>query len=237
MIPVVAIAAILATAACSSSKPPPTTSPEPAGTPASSAISVGPTGTAIPKDETSAAKAMLLTVSDFPTGWAETPSTSGGASALDKCDTDPNPKTRTAKVETGDFSKDGTASISETLVIYSNSSDLANSFSALQAKFDCFTKTVNGGKLDDDKAKYSGSSVAPESFPSTGDHSEAFRISLHAEAKGQTGLGSAADFYIDVVYIQQGRVGVSIEASDVFSPFDSGTFETTVQKALAKVTP
>src|SRR5450830_1689556 len=62
-------------------------------------------------DETAAAKAMLLTVGDFPAGWAEdTSSTSSSNSELDKCST-VSTEGRTANVKTGTFSKDGTSPI------------------------------------------------------------------------------------------------------------------------------
>ena len=235
--------ALLAIAGCSSSSPAAVTQIQTGGATVTTAPGTAAATTAkatstvaSPKDETAAAKAMLLTVSDFPTGWAEKPSTSSASnSAFDKCDTATS-KARTAKVETGDFSSNGTDSVSEQLVIYTSQDPLVSSFGELQSKFDCFTKAVNGGALDTDKAKFSGATVSPESFPSMGDHSAAYRVAIHAQEKGQTGIGSAIDAYIDVVYVQSGRVGVSIEGFGILSPFDSGMLQTTAQKAVSKVT-
>ncbi len=202
---------------------------------ATSPTSAESSARAIHADETSAAKAMLLTVNDFPTGWAETPSDTSD-SPLDKCTDHSHDDDRTGKAESGDFSRGSIGSISETVSIFHSADDVEALFAAIQPQADCFLKTVNDGKLDDDEAELSDASFSPLSFPTVGDHSAAFRIKAHVKAKNQTGFGSEGDFYVDVVYVRVGRVGLSVVAEDVFSPFDTTVFQEMVNMAVAKVT-
>src|SRR5205823_1394522 len=64
----------------------------------------------------------------------------------------------------------------------------------------------------------------------------AFRLKVHVKAKKQTGLGSEANAFWDVIYVIKGRVGYSIAAFDVGSPFNSSELQQIVSKALQKIT-
>jgi hypothetical protein len=184
-------------------------------------------------DESAAAKAMLLTVNDFPAGWSEE-AKSETKSPLDKC-APPPPTEKTGGAKTGSFSSGNTDSVSESLAVYTTAAVAAN-ITPDQASVACFTKTINGGALDDDTAKYNGASISPLSFPALGDASSAYRLKLHVQLKGQTGLGSEADAYIDLINVSKGRVGFTVTAFSVLSPFDTTVLQQFAQKALAKVT-
>ncbi len=182
-------------------------------------------------NEDSLASSLLLTVDDFPVGWADTPR-SNQPNPLDKCEQ--SGKGRTGKAESGDFSKGGSASVGQTVVVYDTSEDVSASFDQIQTSADCVVQAFNHGELDTDKASYSDASFSPLSFTSYGDRSDAFRFKVHANVNGQTGLGSEADVYIDFINVVDGRIGFSLVASDVYSPFDTTQLQQIVSKAQAK---
>lgn len=227
--PTLFLAAALLVVSCSDGD---SSSKAPDAAPTTAGQSSGPITHA---DETAAAKAMLLTVNDFPTGWAETPSDTSD-SPVDNCTDHSHDDDRTGTAESGDFSRGANGSISEGISIFHSADDVEALFAAIQPQADCIVDVINDGKLDDDEAEFSDASFSPLSFPTVGDHSAAFRVKAHAKAKGQTGFGSEGDIYIDVVYIRIGWVSLSVVAEDVFSPFDTAMFQEMVNKAVAKVT-
>ncbi|MEX2158412.1 MAG: DUF4352 domain-containing protein [Dehalococcoidia bacterium] len=179
------------------------------------------------------ARSMLLTLSDFPTGWAEEPDDSE-ESPFDECDPGPA-QGRTGHAETGDFSSDGTASISESLSTFSTADETRSALDQISSKADCFVAVVDDGKLDDDEATYSDASFSRLSFPEHGNRTEAYRISIHAKAKNETGFGSEGDIYVDLVNVTVDRVGFTVLASNVLSPFDSDDLDDYVSIAEARV--
>lgn len=142
---------------------------------------------------------------------------------------------RQGKAESGDFSSGSAASVSETVVIYDTAQDVGASLDQFNDRSQCVIAAVNNGDVDSDAATYSDASLSPLSFPKYGDRSESYRFKLHVKAKDQTGFGSEGDAYIDMIYILNGRVGFSIVAFDVFSPFDTTDLQRIVVKAQAKV--
>jgi hypothetical protein len=212
-------------ASCGGSGPQATTSG------ATGTSSPTPVPTATPNED-ALASSLLLTVNDFPVGWAEQAS-SNSPSPLDKCQS--NAAGKTGRAKSGDFSSGGSASVSETVAVFDNSPDVSTALDQAAAIGDCVTKAVTNGELDTDAAAYSAASFSPLSFTNYGDRSVAYRFKFHATAKGQSGLGSQGDVYLDAVYIIHGRVGVSLSASDVLSPFDTTQLQQIATKALAKV--
>ena len=180
------------------------------------------------------AKSMLLAISDFPSGWSEEPSNEE-SSAFDKCE--PSREGRTGRAESGDFSKDRSASVSETVAVFDTPEHARAALETIRSRdvADCVVNVVENGDLNNDKADYSDASVGDLSFPSKGDQSTALRFKIHAKVKGQSGLGSEVDLFVDTVSVLYGRAGFSISASDVSTPYDSDELEQTVSDALSKV--
>jgi hypothetical protein len=226
-----------------------TTTPGPAGTPevAQATLTVAPAARAAPSpkptaspsptprpDETQTAKAMLLAVNDFPAGWSETPSDSSTPSALDKCKLADSPG-KTGQAQTGDFANGGNSGVSETIAIFGTAGQASASTNAFNQEADCVTKAVNDGKLDTDKGTFSMATSGAVSFPQIGDSTKAYRIKFHVKVKGQSGLGSEGDYYLDIVYVTSGRVAFSMAASDIFSPFDTNQLQQFTKQALTRV--
>ena len=185
--------------------------------------------------ENELAASLLLTVDDFPTGWAEDTSADEENAALEKeCDTGPAPG-RTGWAETGDFSKGGSSSISQQFAVFQSTDAAQDALHRIESRGKCAVDVINDGKLDDSEFEFSDASFSRASFPAYGDASEAYRLEAHVKAKGETGLGSEGSFYIDLIAVVKGRFGFSIQAVDVFSPFESDILESTVETAAKKI--
>lgn len=202
---------------------------EPAGAPED------PSPTTDPHADDDLARSVLLTVNDFPSGWSETPADDDQEeNPFDECDLG-EPPGRTGAAETGDFSRGGDAEVSQEVVVFETRKDAISSLDRLQAIAACVVAAINDGKLDDDEFEISDAKFGAMSFPVFGDKSDAYRLEFHVKAKDQTGLGSEGTGYIDFVRVIEGRLGFAIQASDVFSPFDTAMLESTVTKAYEKL--
>lgn len=211
--------AATATAAAASPSPPR------AGTPASA------TASALPNEE-ALAKSMLLTLDAFPLGWTETPSSSN-TSLLDKCQPG-EPPGQTARAETGNFSRGGAASISETIVLFDTPEHVSGALDTLEPALTCAIKIIADGGLDDASYAFSMPSLSSLAFPKLGDRTSAFRIRFHVKAKGQTGPDSEGDAYLDTAYLQVGRIGLSVMGTNILAPYDMNDLVQKATAALAK---
>ncbi|MEX1254911.1 MAG: DUF4352 domain-containing protein [Dehalococcoidia bacterium] len=189
--------------------------------------------TSEPSNEDQLAESMLLLLSDFPTGWAEEPE-SDEDSPFDDCTPD-TPAGRMGRAATGSFSSGGSDSISQSLATF-ETPDQANAAEDDRSSIgDCLVEVVEAGRLDDQEAAYSDASFSPLSFPAHGDRTDAYRLKVHVAARGETGFGSEADVYIDVVNVLIDRVGFAVQAQSVFSPFDSDELDGYVSLVESRV--
>ncbi|MEO8538144.1 MAG: hypothetical protein ABI577_00270 [bacterium] len=185
------------------------------------------TATPNPND-TEIARSMLLTISDFPTGWAESTSADEN-SPLDKCQTE----TDTPNRASADFAKgSGNTSISQTAAVFPLAEDAQKSIDGYRSRLDCAVKLINDGKLDNKDTSYVDAKVGALSFPALGEQSTALRLTMTAKPKNTT--GSIAIFF-DVVLVRKGRTAFSLLATDVLSPFNSNDLEAFVRKAAQKL--
>jgi hypothetical protein len=187
---------------------------------------------ATPVSDDSAARSMLLTVADFPAGWAEVPfATGSGPPSFSSCD--PSDDTSiTGVAKSGNFSRGGSSvdGLREQVVIRRDANDFAQVFDRIPGQLDCLTRAINAGQLDDEHTTFTASrSLLPLSVG--GDRSAAFRISLRAKIYVPPYPPFDLDLYIDVVYISIGRVGLSLTSYGV----DSAIFENTARRAVAKL--
>ncbi|HLC40295.1 MAG TPA: hypothetical protein VJO34_01555 [Methylomirabilota bacterium] len=121
--------------------------------------------------ENELAASLLLTVDDFPTGWAEDTSADEETTALEKeCDTGPAPG-RTGWAETGDFSMGGISTIAEGVAVFQLQDDARASLDRIESAGKCRVDFINDGKLGDSKRVFSDASFSRASFPAYGDAS------------------------------------------------------------------
>ncbi len=193
-------------------------------------------------DESNLARAMMLTLADFPTGWAETPQGPGTGTPFSRCVPAGIPAHRSALVESGYFTPGSASSVAENVVIENveiyDSSDFLESLQSSSSTFaDCFVQIINEGKLNSSDASFSNAKASVVAFPNLGDHTDAYRLEFRAQARGQTVLRNEVTVYVEDVQVYVGRVALNVSAQKYFSPFDSTLLESVVRKAVAKVTP
>lgn len=198
-----------------------------------------PTETPVPEpvNEDELARSVLLTINDFPTGWSETPNEEdeeGEESPLEEyCPREETEATGTA--ESGDFSAGGVAEVTHSVGIYPDAESAMGGVSRVKELADCLATAFNDGLFDDDEAEFTNAKVSIVSFPSFGDESNAYRITVHVTAKEQSGPFSEVDAFYEFVIVRQGRVAFSLFAVDALTPFDSTMLEELTRIATERV--
>jgi hypothetical protein len=185
--------------------------------------------------EQTLAEAMLLTLADFPTGWAEEPDIKE-ESPFDECELKETGG-RTGRAQTGDFSNNASASISQSLGVYKTPEDVSARLDQIKSGdwSDCLLEVIEDGGLDDDEVTFSSPSVSPISFPTIGDETVPIRLEIRYEQVGETGFGSEGSVFLDLISVRVDRVGFTITGNDVLSPYDAAELEAYARKAEARV--
>ncbi|HTE85548.1 MAG TPA: hypothetical protein VK821_12525 [Dehalococcoidia bacterium] len=209
----------------------PASAASPSGLPGAGvgAEAVRVSGTSAPSSEDSLAASLLLTAADFPAGWQGLPSSPGQTSVLQLCSVDVPGRTGLGRGTT--FSPDaGARAAAETVSVFDNQSDAAQSVSLLQGVLDCTVSALEGSIVSG--ARVTEASYEGESLPGFGDRTRAYRLHLAMQSEQLT---STLDEYIDFVYVIDGRVGFSIQASGLSVPFDTALLLSIVTQAGLKV--
>ncbi len=187
-------------------------------------------------------------MSDFPVGWTEAPREGGkqpqlaaevaaclhvSASLLqeDNPTEEESPKFR----ESGGTPVENSVTVAPTNTA---AAEYLQAFKEAQAP-SCLTTAVGklvgkeeqkeGSKLPAGSA-FGAASVEPMSFPSEGDESVAYRISLPLKAGSLT-----ITFYLDAVLVQVGRADMSLTFTGTGSPVDAGMEEGLVKMTVARL--
>jgi hypothetical protein len=183
-------------------------------------------------DDSGLATRSLLAVGDFPNGWTESSATANATSPLAKCQ-DANPsKNRTAVAESGTFSNQQGTSISQSVSVYGTTADAAASMDVLAVQLSCAVDQLNGGKFETSDVTISDAIGGTVSMPIAGDRTNAYRIRFHVVSKSSK---AEADGYIDVVYVQVGRVTFGLTASTGFAPVPAALMTDLTNKAASKL--
>lgn len=201
-----------------------------------------------------AAEAMLLTIADFPPGWQEEP-----ADDEDEPDDDEDEElnARLAEclgVDPAEFDPDNPSAESPSFtsandedvsvdVAFTPSAEAASRVFELladDATPGCFGEVVQ--TILEENAAQEGlpegvemgdATFARLSFPSLGDESTAFRVTVPVSAEGLD-----LDVYLDAVFVRVGRIGITGQFQTVVAPFDEGAaadlLQTVVDRAPAE---
>jgi hypothetical protein len=200
-----------------------------------------PPSAAAPKSSKAAfdaAAAMLLTRSDYGTGYVAGDSTTTANNALNACTTLHAGAPVTASVQSGSFSRDqGVSSLTERLAVFASPQEADGEFALVQARLDCFVAALNAGAIDTAGAKVGSATVTTMQFAKLGDRSVAYSVNALATAKDQASGGSSAGVQVNLVYFRKGVVFASLQSSTVVTQFDAPTFQDAAARAVAKVTP
>jgi hypothetical protein len=179
------------------------------------------------------ARSLLLTVDDFPTGWAESLDDSeedGGEDPFAKCQGLAEAEGMTGRAKSGTFSRGGVAEVEHGVVIYEDDRKASSALKMLSEAVTCNAKVINDGGLNNSEARFRDAKVARMSFSMMGDEVSAMRISFKGFDKT-----SSYDFYVDYVVVRKGRIVSGVVAFDALSPFDTSDLEALMQKAVAKL--
>jgi hypothetical protein len=174
-------------------------------------------GAGSPKSEL-ANKAMLLSVGQPPTGWSVSTSPTDSSVGCFGAFMEPKSMKRTSVAKVGFVDNGNLPELAEEIATYSKTSSAA--FLAATASLTAcpkFSGTTGGEKVK--------GTVGQMSFPSFGNQSEAFTVTL--SIGGETAVQ-------DLLIVRKGTYLIAIEDGDLFSP-DTGQFEGFVKLALAKV--
>jgi hypothetical protein len=184
--------------------------------------------------ENDLAESLLLTVDDFPPGWAEAPldESETADEQLEECDQESDGKTGEAQSE--DFSDNDTREISQQLAVFTSPDEVGAALDQAESQLECLRDAVLDGAIDTDQASVTDASLGAVSFREFGDRTDAYRLTLVFEAEGNEVIDEA-EVYLDAVYVLVDRVGFGILAFDVFSPFSTTELEEIVETATGKV--
>lgn len=188
----------------------------------------------VPPDESQLAKSMLLTVSDFPSSWTETPFDSGEASpAFDQCPNLRDSPDITGSARTGDFSRGGLDEVSQSVVIFGSDAAAEGGASVIRSSAQCVVNRVNEGYLDEGDISFSDAQVGDLSFRGGQfDSTTAIRVSMKAAAASS---GITLNAYFDLIYQRDGRTASFLVTWSLISPFNTALLEQLSAIAAARI--
>jgi hypothetical protein len=201
-----------------------------------------PTGSTVPSQDIAAdkaaAEAASLKLSDFPTGWTSTPQsdTSGYpnvdaeiAKCLGVSEEELNHK-GPAHVDSPDFSDANNNTVSSSVGYAPSVPQAQHEFAIISspkvpaclgpAVEKLVTYAANHPSNASDTlpagTTFGTPTVAPMSFPTFGDESVAYRVTIPVNTKSLT-----VSFYLDTVTARKGRAGAGLDFEGVGTPFPS----------------
>jgi hypothetical protein len=209
-----------------------------------------PRGASERADDQAAAEAMLLTLADFPSGWEETPADEAddendelSADTADCLGVDPdeldpdNPKATSPSFSSSD---DDEASVEVAFTPSEEAATRALELLADEAAPGCYGEAIqvliedNAAQEDLPEGIELGEATFNRlSFASLGDESTAFRVTLPFSAEGLN-----IDYFLDVVFVRVGRIGITGQFQAVVTPFDEAhaaeLMQTVIDRASAE---
>lgn len=251
LIPIIAIALGIALAGCSGGSSSPSAGSSSTSSSSSSTSSTSSQALAADK---ALGEAANLKLSDFPAGWTSSPSTSNSANnSIDQqvaiCLHTPiqileNNANNPRRADSPDFSDTNGSQASSSVTYDADSAQVAHQFSLLQRPElpMCLEKAIatvigdeilhpnnTSGTLPQG-AKVGSPTVRQMSFPSLGDRSIAYRVTVPITLNTLT-----IDGYIDFIAIQKGRVAVGLSLVGTGTPFDTTQAEHLANVVLGRV--
>ena len=173
--------------------------------------------TAGARSDSAIVTAGLLTISDFPPGWKESPSSSssssidfskyGKACARLQGDVNKVEKLRTAHGTSNDFQQDDAQEINNSVSVYRTAAGTSAALALLKrpAVVPCLARAVAAAAKKAEPAGVTNSTTfARLSVPEVGDDSIGYEIALTASGQGQT-----ATVYVDFQLVRVGRAGLT----------------------------
>jgi len=194
-----------------------------------------------PAADATAAKALVLQPGDLPSDWKSSPHESdAGEDAAEKrfssCVGGSDPTQASAKADGPDFDK-GDASVSSSASIVRTRSDFEADVAALRSPkvqpcLEDVLKTLIQAEMQKDSpgARITKVAMTTLSTPPVGEVTAAYRVTIDVNVEGQT-----VTVYDDSIQYGKGRSEVTIDFTNVGSPFDASLESTVLAKAKARI--
>ncbi len=119
--------------------------------------------------------------------------------------------------------------MSQSLGIYETRDGFERIVPFYRDRLDCVVDFFRDGGLDLEDAEVTEAGWSVVSFPSFGDSTDAFRITL------EIADDFSIDAHYDFVFITRGRVVFVLATVDAFSPFDTRLLEQLAERAVERI--
>ena len=180
------------------------------------------------------AEAVVLQLSDFPTGWrasAAEEEDEGGAEKLRECiGVDYSGMTRTGEADSQDFAQGSSTEVSSSASVFADEGqasawwdEYSRGMSSSGAE-DCFQETLEDSLSKEDQAgvKVGEVDVGQLSFtpPAGVDEAAAYQVVVPIEITSGEAEGLSPNAYIEFVVLREGDTAAVVQTSDVLTEFD-----------------
>jgi hypothetical protein len=180
------------------------------------------------------AEAVLLQLSDFPTGWrasAAEEEDESGAEKLRECiGVDYSQLTRTGEADSQDFAQGESAEVSSSATVFADEGqaeawwdEYTRGMSANGAE-DCFQETIEDSFSESGQSgvKVGEVDVGQLSFtpPAGVDDASAWQVVVPVEITSGAGEGLSPNAYIEFVVLREGDTAAVVQTSDVLTEFE-----------------
>ena len=195
------------------------------------------------------AKAVVLQLSDFPTGWrasAPEDEDEGGAAKLRECiGVDYSELTRTGEADSQDFAKSQAEAFSTAAVFADEAQasawmDEYTSGMTSSGVEDCFQETIEESVSESGESgfKLGEVDVGQLSFtsPANVDEASAWQLAVPVEITSGAGKGLSPNVYIEFVVLREGDTAAVVQTEDVLTEFDPQLREQLVAAVAGRMT-
>jgi hypothetical protein len=178
------------------------------------------------------AEAVVLQLSDFPTGWrasAAEEDDEGGEKLRECIGVDYSELTRTGEADSQDFAK-GQAEASSTAAVFADEGQASAWMDEYTRGMtssgveDCFQETIDESVSESGESgfKLGEVDVGQLSFtpPANVDEASAWQLAVPVEITSGAGKGLSANVYIEFVVLREGDTAAVVQTEDVLTEFD-----------------
>lgn len=206
----------------------------------------GAASRAIEPDATERAEYVVLKLSDFPDGWrASSPEDddAGGGSFRRCIGVDYSKLTFTGDAESQDFAMGENTEVSSDARVFKTEAEAVRAVEeyaagmASEAAEGCVKELIEDRPGADQDLKVGEVDVGELSFTAPAvDEARAWQIAIPFDVTSGAAEGLSVTAYLDIIQLREGDTVVSVQSSDVLTPFDSSLRQELVAKVADRMT-
>lgn len=194
------------------------------------------------------AEAMVLQLSDFPTGWRGSAPEEADREGFRKCvGTDLSGFTKIGDASSQDFAKGDSTSASSEAIVYKDEQQAIDAFSEISDGLnsadaeDCFQniveENVRNQSTGNDQFRIGEVDVGQLNLTQPGvEDFSAWQVVIPVEITSGVGEGFAPNVYIEFVGLRQGNAVASVSTQDSFTEFDTDLRDKLIQTVAQRMT-